>query len=174
MSNSYVGEIRIFGGNYAPRYWAFCDGQLLSIQEYTTLYAVIGTTYGGNGTTSFGLPDFRGRIPVHMGIGPGVTIPWQQGMKQGTEIVTLDETEMPVHSHSFNVSPNTANVNTPSQESVIGSEQHYADASNMTSTASLADESLEVAGGSLAHNNMMPFQCMSFIICLTGDFPARN
>ncbi|HKO62060.1 MAG TPA: tail fiber protein [Pyrinomonadaceae bacterium] len=170
MATPYVGEIRIFAGNFPPNGWMFCEGQLLPISENETLFQLIGTIYGGDGQETFALPDLRGRVPVHMGNGFII------GEKAGVESVTLTAQQIPIHSHvqlcHSGGGANTANpanaVSSPSdisQYSTAGS-----DGSQMGNPAMLSD----IVGGSQPHTNFMPYLCLNFIISLFGIFPAPN
>ena len=160
----------MFGGNYAPRGWALCDGQLLSIAENSSLYSIIGTIYGGDGRTTFALPDLRGRMPLHPGTGPGLT-PRMPGQRGGSETVTLTIPEMPVHSHQLSVSTKEGTSRTP--------ENNYLAASSATpySTeggASMNAEAVSPTGDARAHQNMPPFLSINFIMALQGTFPSRS
>lgn len=172
MGTPYVGEIRMFGGNFAPAGWAFCDGQLLSISEYETLFQLIGTTYGGDGQTTFALPDLRGRLPVHMGQGPGLSsrILGEMG---GVESVTITTSQLPVHSHALVASSATATASSPA-----GNVPATSTSIDLYTTAdptdALAATALGSAGGSQPHENMMPYLCISFILSLYGIFPSPS
>lgn len=180
MSDPFIGEIRMFGGNFPPRNWAFCNGQSLSISEYDALFALIGTTYGGDGQNTFGLPDLRGRIPVGEGSGPGLT-PRVIGESAGTETVTLMQNQLPTHSHAANVTAVTGNLPGPTINAVpaaLASPQvFYAVPSNVAPqphTVAMNPASIGPAGGNQPHDNIMPSLCVSFIIALAGVFPSRN
>ncbi|MGR9087927.1 MAG: phage tail protein [Gammaproteobacteria bacterium] len=166
MSESYVGEIRIFAGNFAPAGWAFCDGQLLPIPENDALFALIGTTYGGDGQTTFALPDLRGRLPLHVGnsVNPG-----QSG---GSESVTLNVNEIPSHGHAMSVSNDVPTSNSP-QNNFVGQSANKFYRSG-SPTIFLASGSVAAQGGSQAHLNIQPFLCVNFIISLFGIFPSQN
>jgi len=167
MSESYLGEIRMFGGNFPPQGWHFCDGSILSISEYETLYQLIGTTYGGDGQTTFALPDLRGRVPVHMGSG------FVQGQRAGEEAVTLTASQLPQHSHTAAANAGAGAAPGPAGNFWAGSTNNpYAAPS--TIDAQMAPGALGLAGGSQAHNNMIPFLGVSFIISLFGVFPSQN
>ena len=171
MSQPFIGEIRMFGGNFPPAGWAFCDGQLLPIAENDALFALIGTTYGGDGQTTFALPDLRGRIPVHTGQGAasGFTI----GQSGGTEAVTLTVPQTPSHTHPLNASAAAASptaVPAGSKVAVTSATTIY---SNSSSGASMSPSALGVAGGNQPHENMAPFLSVSFIISLFGIFPSQ-
>ena len=172
MSEPFVAEIRIFAGNFAPRGWAFCDGQLLPVSQNTALFSLIGTTYGGDGRSTTALPDLQGRTPMHPGRGPGLTSR-RLGQRGGIEMVTLDEAQMPNHTHSFLVSQEEGEENDPQNHALAQSigNAMYGPASNLVS---LADQALPSAGGSQAHNNLQPFIAMNFIIALVGLYPSRS
>lgn len=171
MAEPFIGEIRMFGGNFAPRGYAFCNGQLLAISQYDALFALIGTTYGGDGTSTFALPDLRGRVPIHQGSGPGLT-PRTIGQSFGAESVSLTAGQMAVHNHLQQASTNavsagsgpTAAPGTATLTAFYGSGSPV----NMAATA------VDTAGSGQPHNNVAPFQAISFIIALEGVFPARN
>ena len=174
MSEPFVGEIRMFAGNFAPQGWAFCDGQLLAISQNDALFSLLGTIYGGDGQTTFALPDLRGRIPVHMGSGPGLS-PRQLGSNGGNETVTLTVNQLPPHSHALNGTDAAATANSPAGNVPAASNtiDLYATADPVASDA-LASSSLGNSGGSQPHSNLMPFLCVNFIIALFGIYPSRN
>ena len=170
MSEPFMGEIRMAGFNFAPRNWAFCNGQLMAISQNQALYSLLGTTYGGNGTTTFGLPDLRGRVPMHWGNGPGLT-PRVQGEVDGTETVTLLQTEMPQHSHLISASSGDSSSKNPIGSFPGGTASPiYAASANGT----MNGQAIGVAGGSQPHQNMQPSLAVTFIIALYGIFPSRN
>lgn len=170
MSEPFLAEIRMVGFNFAPRGWAFCDGQILPINQNQSLYSLLGTTYGGDGRTSFALPDLRGRAPLHVGSSNGTSFPL--GQKTGEETHTLAANEMPQHQHVTQGSDTAGNVSTPSGN-VLGREvgNPYGQASNLTpmNSATVAN-----VGGGQAHNNMQPYLALNFCIALQGLFPSRN
>lgn len=171
MTQPFLAEIRIFTGNFAPRGWLFCHGQLLSIAQNTALFALVGTTYGGNGQTTFGIPDLRGRTPIGVGNGPGLT-PRVLGEMSGIETVTLNSTQIPQHTHALNASSSAPTTNTPSGSLLpTGSSRIYAQGSPSTQ---LAPSSIGLAGGSQPHENMQPFLAVNYIIATQGIFPSRN
>lgn len=165
----YFAEIRMFAGNYAPYGWMFCDGQLLSITEYTALYAIIGTMYGGDGVTTFALPDLRGRMPIHKS--PAFE---SVGAKGGAEQVALTATQLPQHTHSVNAldvramdqSPQDNLIATPTEDRFVGG--------SMQLNASFDQQSVKMTGESQAHENMPPYTCVSFIISVDGYWPDRT
>jgi microcystin-dependent protein len=165
MAQPYVGEIRMFGGNFAPAGWMFCEGQLLPISENETLFQLIGTTYGGDGQSTFGLPDLRGRVPVHQG--GGLTLA-EMG---GAEEVTLTSMQMPAHSHPMLGSTNTATSPTPTNQ-VIGTSTSIDSLINAQASDPLAATEILPIGGNQPHTNMQPYLCVDFIISLFGIFPS--
>ncbi len=167
MSNPYVGEIRMFGGNFAPAGWHFCDGSLLAISNNETLFNLIGTTYGGDGLSTFALPDLRGRLPVHQG--GGLTLA-QTG---GTETVTLTTTTIPAHSHPYLASTSPGGTNDPTGN-VLAAAVAGSAYVQMAPTTPLAATSIGSTGGSQPHDNMQPYLCVSFIISLFGVFPSQS
>jgi len=177
MSDQFIGEIRMFGGNFAPMDWALCNGQQLSISQNDVLYSLIGVTYGGDGVSYFNLPDMRGRVPVHKGTGTNLT-PRPIGQKGGEENVTITETTMPSHTHPFNASKNAANSIAPSNTKVLG-QVTGANAPAIytaTNTSSVAMNSASVTNvsGGLYHTNLMPSLCVNFIIALNGIYPQQS
>jgi microcystin-dependent protein len=167
MSNPYVGEIRIFAGNFAPSGWMFCEGQLLPISEYETLFQLIGTTYGGDGQETYALPDLRGRVPVHQG--SGLT----QGESGGAEQVALTAQQIPAHTHPLfgsaaNASATSPSGGVPGTMPEVATSAYGSDAPLTT----LAPQSISPMGGSQPHDNMQPFLCVDFIISLYGIFPS--
>ena len=165
MGTPFVGEIRMFGGNFAPAGWAFCDGQLLSIAENETLFNLIGTTYGGDGQSTFALPDLRGRIPVHMGSGFSLA---QSG---GTETVTLTVQQIPSHTHL--AAEQSGNGTQASPGGGVWAQSNLNQYSANNANASMNPAALAATGGSQPHDNMMPFLAVSFIISLFGIFPSQ-
>ena len=167
----FIGQIIMFGGNFAPRGWALCDGQLLSINSHSALFSILGTTYGGDGRSTFGLPDLRGRFAMHAGTGSGLT-PRQLGHKSGAETVTLTTNQIPSHSHALEASRGTADSNNPTDNylGVPGVPVYENDAPNVT----MGSKSIANTGGGQPHDNMPPFQVVNFIIALEGTYPSRN
>jgi microcystin-dependent protein len=167
MAQPYVGEIRMFAGNFAPAGWMFCEGQLLPISENDVLFTLIGTTYGGDGESTFALPDLRGRIPLHQGNGSVLA---DTG---GAETVTLTVSQIPAHAHPLLASTGPGNANTPGGN-VTGESAavkiYYAD----QPTVNLAPAAIGSVGGSQPHSNFQPFLCINFIISLFGIFPSQN
>jgi microcystin-dependent protein len=171
MSNPFVGEIRLFGGNFAPAGWAFCNGQLLSIAENETLFNLIGTTYGGDGQSTFALPDLRGRVPVHAGQGPGLSN-YILGQSGGAEDVTLTADQIPAHSHVPQASAGAGGQASPAGN--VWANSTNLPYSPNAPTAAMAAAAVGPAGGNQPHDNMVPFVAVSFIISLFGVFPTQN
>jgi microcystin-dependent protein len=167
MSQPYVGEIRMFAGNFAPAGWMFCEGQLLPISEYETLFNLIGTTYGGDGQSTFALPDLRGRLPIHQGNG------FTLAETGGVEDVTLNVPQIPAHSHPFLATTDGVSGSSPSG-SVLAAmtlplNELYVPAAG---TVALSPAAISGTGGSQPHSNFQPYLCISFIISLFGVFPS--
>jgi microcystin-dependent protein len=173
MADPFVAEIRIFPFNFAPKGWAWCDGQLLPLSQNTALFSLLGTTYGGNGKTNFALPDLQGRAPMHPGQGPGLSL-HDLGETGGSETVTLLESEIPSHPHTLRANTidlgdtNVPNANASFAQSSGGTL--YQPATN----AQLAPEALTPAGGDQPHNNLQPYLTFYFNIALQGVFPPRT
>ncbi len=171
MSEPFVGEIRMFAGNFAPRGWAFCDGQLLAVSQNDALFSLLGTIYGGDGRTTFGLPDLRGRIPIHAGSGPGLS-QRRLGAKSGTEKVTLTINQVPSHTHNVVATNSQGTERNPSGNIMARSGGDiYRQA---TPNGTMATSTLTNVGGSQSHTNLMPALCIHFIIALVGIYPSRN
>jgi microcystin-dependent protein len=167
MGTPFLGEIKIISWNYSPVGWAFCNGQFLPINQNQALFSLLGTMYGGNGQTTFSLPDFRGRVPVH--VGPSST----QGQKAGQEFHTVTLSEMPQHVHMANVQP--ANANTPtSTGAYLAGIPTFAYRNNLSALTTLRPNSVTNVGGSQPHENRQPYLVLNFIIALQGVFPSRN
>ena len=169
MGQSYIGEIRMFGGNFPPFGWAFCNGQTIDISENSALFNLIGTTYGGNGVTTFNLPNLQGRIPIHQGANQGV--PFIIGSIGGTENVTLTLSEIPSHSHT--VAAKTSATATSPSGAVYGGNAAHAIYSAKAPSAPMNAGMVGVGGGSQPHNNLMPYLAVSFIISLFGVYPSQ-
>jgi len=167
MSEPFLAEIRMVGFNFAPRGWALCDGQILPINQNQSLYSLLGITYGGDGRTSFALPDLRGRVPVH--IGEGISL----GQKGGTETVTLSAGQVPAHTHAPVSAAGPANNNLPADSLLAQSSQVYG-APVASSMVQMRKGTIGNAGGGAAHNNMQPYLTVNFVIALQGLFPSRN
>ena len=168
----FVAEIRIFPFNFAPRGWAWCDGQLLLLSQNTALFSLLGTTYGGNGKTNFALPDLQGRTPMHPGQGPGLSL-HDLGETGGVETVSLLESEIPAHNHNLNAANLNSQSTVPSANS-LGRGNPVKIYSTGTPSTAMADSSLAPAGGDQPHNNMMPYLTMYFCIAFQGVFPPRG
>jgi len=173
MSEPYLGEIRMFAGTFAPRGWALCEGNLLAISQNDALFSLLGTIYGGDGRTTFGLPDLRGRVPIHYGNGPGLSNR-RIGTKTGAENVTLTTNELPSHTHSIKVSSDIASSSSPAGNTLGRSTSMDAFIGNETLNTSLSTDSITQVGGSQSHNNLQPFLVINFIIALVGIYPSRN
>jgi len=171
MSEPFIGEIKLFAGNFAPRGYALCDGALLPISQYQALFSLLGTFYGGDGRTTFALPDLRGRVPLHFGQGAGLTSR-QLGQKVGNETETLTVNQLPSHNHP-SASTDTATLGNPAAHVVghTGTDVLYAEGAPNVSLAPAANQSV---GGNQSHNNLMPVLGLYFIIALQGVFPSRN
>lgn len=178
MSEPFVGEIRMFAGNFAPRGWAFCDGQLLAVSQNDALFSLLGTIYGGDGRTTFGLPDLRGRIPIHAGHGPGLS-ERRLGAKSGAENVTLTVNQLPSHSHGWQATNTLASNRAP-----VGSPNPFGYAQPTNSDVyrdgtpgnlqGMSSSMVSNVGGSRSHTNLMPYLCIHFIIALVGIYPSRH
>ena len=174
MADPFVAEIRIFPFNFAPKGWAFCDGQLLPLSQNTALFSLLGTTYGGDGKSTFALPDLQGRAPMHPGQGPGLSL-HDLGETGGSETVTLLESEMPVHTHTMRASSDDAALLAPSPaRSFARSADGNAYQQSNAGLIPLAPEALAPAGGDQPHNNMQPYLTFYFNIALQGVFPPRG
>jgi len=167
MAQPYVGEIRMFAGNFAPAGWMFCEGQLLPISEYETLFNLIGTTYGGDGQSTFGLPDLRGRVPIHFGNG---FILAETG---GAEEITLTVSQIPAHSHPL-LATTTIATDPNAQNNVLAQSSQFFPYVNVNPAAAMAPASIGSTGGSQPHNNFQPYLCVDFIISLFGIFPSQT
>jgi microcystin-dependent protein len=173
MADPFVAEIRIFPFNFAPRGWAWCDGQLLPLSQNTALFSLLGTTYGGNGLSNFALPDLQGAAPMHPGQGPGLSL-HDLGETGGSETVSLLESEIPAHSHAFTASVRDGLERSPvGQNLAAGIGGIVAYGSNGNNTA-MSDNCLAPAGGDQPHNNLQPYLTFYFCIALQGVFPPRT
>jgi microcystin-dependent protein len=175
MSNPFVAEIRIFAGNFAPTGWASCNGQILPISQNTALFSLIGTFYGGNGKSTFALPDLQGRAPMHHGQGQGLSQRFI-GESAGSEFVTLLQSEIPAHTHQLRASTGPAGATDPSNAVWAASSEGRTPPPlyGTTQNTNMAPNALAIAGGSLPHNNMHPYLTLTFIIALQGVFPPRS
>ncbi|MCE8006330.1 tail fiber protein [Aestuariivita sp.] len=172
MSEPFVGEIRMFAGNFAPRGWAFCDGQLLAVSQNDALFSLLGTIYGGDGRTTFGLPDMRGRIPLHQGTGPGLS-PRRLGSKGGGEKETLTTNQLASHTHDFFANTADATDLGP-QGRIVGKGVGVSFFAVESQNTSFSSSMVRNTGGSQSHTNLMPTICINFIIALFGIYPSRT
>lgn len=176
-----LAVIWMFGGNFAPRNWVFCDGQLLAISQNSALFSLLGTTYGGDGRTTFGIPEMRGRVPMHAGNGPGLT-PRQIGQRSGQESVTLNTTEIPSHGHpattTTQIAVSSASGGEPNVNGQYLANHTGAFNEDPTAGATLAGPTSATTvgntGGNLPHNNLQPYMVVNFVMCVSGIFPSRN
>lgn len=174
MYEPFLGSIMMFGFNFAPLYWASCNGQSLSISEYSALFALLGTTYGGDGMQTFNLPNMQGRVPVHQGQAPGFPY-FAMGQRGGEEVVTLNASHMPIHSHGINAS--SANGDTGDPKGAIFANSGATDREYLTSgvaNVNMSHQIMTMSGGSQPHDNMQPFLVVNYCIALSGIFPSRN
>ena len=174
MADPFIAEIRIFPFNFAPRGWAWCDGQLLPLSQNTALFSLLGTTYGGNGKSNFALPDLQGRAPMHPGQGPGLSL-HDLGETGGSYTVSLLESEIPSHAHALKAYNDFADLQTPSPARSLARSQNAS--AYQTSTSGLvpmSDQALAPAGGDQPHNNLQPYVTFYFCIALQGVFPPRT
>jgi microcystin-dependent protein len=168
MSGPYVGEIRMFAGNFAPAGWSFCNGALISIDQNPTLFQLISTTYGGDGQNTFALPNLQSRVPIH--VGPGFAL----GQTGGTETVTLTTSQIPAHSHVPQASTNATNTLFPPGGNVWADNPTVKQFNTSAPTVALDPAAIGSAGGSQPHDNMIPFLCVNFILSLFGVFPSQS
>ena len=169
MSDPFVAEIRIFPFNFPPRGWAFCNGQLMPISQNTALFSLLGTTYGGDGKSTFALPDLQGSAPMQPGQGQGLSLR-DLGEQSGVESITLLVSEIPLHTHNYQATEEAANENNPKDNAPAAGVGMYAQPNNLTP---MAFQALSPAGGGLPHNNMQPYLTLNFCIALQGVFPQR-
>jgi microcystin-dependent protein len=169
MSEPFLSEIKVVSFNFPPKGWALCNGQLLPINQNQALFALLGTTYGGNGQTNFALPDLRGRVPIHMGSG------YTLGQNGGQEAHTINQSEMPLHTHSISATTNVATQQSPGSSSRLarGTSAMYAPAQGQGLVV-MSSQAVSSIGGSQPHQNMMPLLTLNFIIALQGIFPSQN
>jgi microcystin-dependent protein len=175
MSDPFIAEIRMFAGNFAPRGWALCNGQLLAIQQNVALFSLLGTTYGGNGQTTFALPNLQGSAPIHPGQGSGLS-PYSLGQTGGESAVSLISTEMPSHTHTASATATPGD--NPDPDGRVWGVAAVARGTAMYSAGPtdtfMGPQALSMSGGSQPHNNMPPYLVLNFIIALTGIYPARD
>lgn len=174
MSEPFIAEVRIFAGNFAPRGWAFCNGQLLQIAQNTALFSLIGTTYGGDGRTTVALPNLQGKAPMHPGNGPGLT-PRSLGQSAGNATHTLTAAQIPTHTHQLRCADESADTGEPGS-ALLAASYPLADRQYRSGNPSgvMSAMALETVGGSQPHNNMPPYLTLNFIIALVGLFPSRS
>jgi microcystin-dependent protein len=173
MSSPFLGEIRNFGFNFAPRGWAQCNGQILSIAQNSALFSLLGTTYGGNGQTTFALPNLQGRVPIGMGAGPGLTNR-VHGEQAGAETTTLVTNNLPAHSHALNAKAGVGNQASPSGHLLAASDQRNSQYSSSGADTAMAATSIGSTGSGTPIDNMQPYLVMNYCIALQGIFPSRN
>ncbi len=174
--DGYLGEVKMFAGNYAPANWAFCDGRLLPISSYTALFSILGTQYGGDGRTTFGLPDLRSRVAMGTGQGPGLS-PRHAGQKGGEERVILTSEQMPSHSHSVKcdtVSDQRSLKKTPADNLPGNNDESANYGANESGGNHMKSDMIEATGNNQPHDNMPPFLAINYIICLIGNYPPRD
>jgi microcystin-dependent protein len=169
----FVAEIRIYPFNFAPKGWAFCDGQILPLSQNTALFSLLGTTYGGDGRSNFALPNMQGSAPMHPGQGPGLSL-HDLGEAGGSDTVTLLDSEMPLHTHDMKAAPLAATAQTPSPTVGLGRSRGFGAYAPATSLVALSPQAISPTGGGLPHNNLMPYLALNFCIALQGVFPPRG
>lgn len=173
MADPFVAEIRIFGFNFAPKGWAFCDGQILPLSQNTALFSLLGTTYGGDGKSNFALPDLQGNAPMFFGQGPGLSL-YDLGETGGSETVSLLESEIPSHSHNYSVSTQLGLENKAQNQDWAMGDGINLYAATTNTLAPMAGQALSPAGGDQPHNNMQPYLTLNFCIALQGVYPPRT
>jgi microcystin-dependent protein len=174
MADPFVAEIRIFPFSFAPKGWAFCDGQLLPLSQNTALFSLLGTTYGGDGKSNFALPDLQGRAPMHPGQGPGLSL-YDLGQTGGSDTVTLLQSEIPSHAHTLKANVNVAESPDPGGNSFArGSSVNIYQTNSTQNLVAMAPQALTPAGGDQPHNNLQPYLTLSYNIALQGVFPPRT
>jgi microcystin-dependent protein len=173
MADPFVAEIRIFPFNFAPTGWAMCDGQLMPISQNTALFSLLGTTYGGDGKSTFALPDMQGNAPMHPGQGKGLSL-HDLGETGGTQVVSLLQSEMPSHSHAWNASNQDGNDQSPVNELMAGGVGGVSTYAAPSALKPFSPNVISIAGGDLPHNNMQPFLTLLFCIAMQGVFPPRT
>ncbi|ABC29952.1 Microcystin-dependent protein [Hahella chejuensis KCTC 2396] len=175
MSDSFLGEIRMFAGAYVPQQWSFCNGEILTIAQQSALYSLLGIAYGGDGAVNFALPDMRGRAPIHTGTGTGLTTR-PLGSATGTETVTLTMANIPPHTHALQASNNAVTVNVSPSNQVTGvtAISFYTTTTDPTGITTLSPQAIGNNSGGGAHSNIMPYLALAFIISMSGTYPTRN
>jgi microcystin-dependent protein len=171
MAQPYIGEIRLFAGNFNPNGWEFCAGQLVAISENESLFNLIGTTYGGDGESTFALPDLRGRVPIHMGTNAGIT--FQEGESAGVETVTLIAAQIPTHTHAMLGSQGNGSQTSPANNTLAGSTTITPYASE-TPNKAMTQGAISIVGGSQPHENMQPYLTLNYIISMFGLYPQPS
>lgn len=172
MSDQFVAEVRIVGFNFPPTGWAFCNGQIMPLSQNTALFSLLGTTYGGDGKSNFALPDLQGSVPLHPGQGQGLS---QRvlGEQSGAAAITLLQTEIPFHTHQLRAANTTGDTPVPNPSNSLARYPGQYQTNTSANQQMMAPQALPVAGGSLPHNNLMPFLTLNFVIALQGIFPSR-
>lgn len=173
MTTAFTGDIKMFAGNFAPRNWAFCQGQILPISQNVALFSLLGTTYGGNGSTTFALPDLRGRVPIGTGSGGPLTAQ-VLGAQSGSEATALTVSQLPSHNHALNANTGVGNQRGPTGQQLAASDQRNSQYTSTAANTTLAANAIGYSGSGAGHSNMQPSLGMNFIICLQGTFPSRN
>lgn len=173
MADPFVAEIRMFPFNFAPKGWAFCDGQILPLSQNTALFSLLGTTYGGDGKSNFALPDLQGRSGMHPGQGPGLSL-HDLGETGGSETVSLLESEIPSHAHAWNASNQDGTVQTPGGQLTAGGVGGISLYNTATSLTPISSDAVSVVGGDQPHNNLQPYLTVNFCIALQGIYPPRS
>jgi microcystin-dependent protein len=171
MSEPFIAEVRIFAGNFAPRGWAFCNGQLLPVAQNTALFSLIGTTYGGDGRTTTALPNLKDRVPMHPGRGPGLT-DRRLGQKGGADTVTLTESQIPSHKHTMTAVDDAPNQASPTAARLSAAPMY--ESGETGGVGNLSSNAIGNTGGGQAHNNLQPYLGLYFIIALVGLYPSRS
>ena len=174
MGEPFIGEIRMFAGTFAPSGWVLCQGQLMPISENDTLFNLIGTTYGGDGQETFGIPDLQGRVPVHAGLGPGLSQTYQLGEEGGVESQTLTTQQIPVHTHALLASTDFGQSPQPQSAFLAQPTTGKMYVGAQSPTVNLNNNALTQVGGSQPHDNMQPYLCINFILSLFGVFPSQT
>lgn len=173
MSDPFIAEIKIFAGNFAPRGWAFCEGQLLPIAQNTALFSILGTTFGGDGRTTLGLPNLKGRAAMHPGRGPGLA-PRRLGERGGAATHTLTVQQLPSHSHTVNATDTIGNLREPSSSTYLARGRSGTPYSDTSGDTAMAPGVIGSTGGGQSHNNLQPYIALNYIIALQGLFPSRS
>ena len=174
MGEPFIGEIRMFGGSFAPAGWAMCQGQLMPISQNDALFNLIGTTYGGDGQSTFGIPDLQGRIPIHAGQGPGISQSYMIGEMAGTETVTLTTNQMPIHNHAMQASASIGQNAQPQGGVYAQVSTGFLFSEPFDPLVNMNAQMIAPVGGSQPHDNMMPFLVLTFILSLFGVFPSQT